>query len=1341
VLKFILRAACWLGLCLVPGAHLAGDTLRLSITNDPSGLLLSWPAWASDAVLEQSPALEPAPSWSALSPALYQSDGVAFSHRLSALEGSRFFRVRRLGPPVPGLTGYWQLDEGTGAVASDLTGSGMGLYLTNTAWAGGRFGPGSLGFNGQDPSTGGSLAWVSNTNYRVLPPGGRPFSVSLWFSPSVLTVGSRQILGNDGNGSNGWHVALDTAGVGTNYLILTGTGNGTSLSVTGRTLLLPGQWYQLMVACESNQAKLYLDSGLLAQQAATLINESGPLYFGAVPGIFGSFLGRIDEIRTYTNALSAEQISLAGEWHFDENTGFFAADGNVEGHLGSVTVPTAWAPGKSGAAIDLALGSVVIANDDYGVLPASGGAFGVSAWVRPRALPVGRSGLFSCADAANRGWQLTIEVENSGQAWLEFTSTNLNGTLGLRTPCALTNGAWTKLDLNYNGGIAGIYVNGCKVGSESGAIQGARAPLVVGVVAGAANFNGLIDELKIYRRERADTEIGPVALPLWEMAWVNSSTNLVLPGSGPPGKTITYSLLSAPNQTRGTLTLSPGSPIVTYQAGGQKGPDLFAYTVSDGEFTSPPATGVVSVVAPHWLSPTGGVQEPLDGSSPQRAWAASAATALDAIWHTNNYFDCFFYAPGEYQTTGWKFNQRSTANPGCKHMGSGSEGSAASVIKLVETWSAWEEGVIFSPLHQTAYCDCFEVRNLVLDCNAQNNPKYAVGEPVWLRIPLTTTARVDSVTLHWTDAPIAGNSAWKSGRAAEFSLCTGTFRTNVYVTNCLSFVSTGLTDVVTVGTDTDELLVQLTQRGSGVDFYGLGEVEVSGASVSLPVATSSEGGESRLDAQHSIFQAVDQNPATSWASGPESQVQIMLPLRVGTAVSQIQLQWNCQTLTNLHRLGPAAQYLVFARDQSTGQLVSVPFVTGGRSAAGLETATFGTAQANNSVVTDQLVILLTTREAGVDYYSLREVTLQNRSVPVPMLLPTAMNSLDTTYSLLSAFDGDTRTAWVSGTQGSVSAIDLVGSNLKFIGLKVIGFGTKAVRECFPLIAFVPIPATPALTPVGNVLVEDCLITQPATNNSDGLSAVVIGGAGTASPYYSAIRRCAVTGVGGHFSYSHAFGAHLIENSFVDDCQVGVYFEPNPSSPDSTGAVIIRSNLFQNVVRAISADFIPNGRLDSVVCLGNEMVLAGTAFRGWGVGACDACSPGPTGAITNVTILNNIIRYPDWASRPGAPEEGLVYGDIHHAVYGNNLIALGTANALRVRQDPVGSIPAPTIPEDCDHPGLVLPGPSSSAPSLNVLRPGYRRAWFNNRDASGLLLPVRYRFWGVDGLAWQQQWPE
>ncbi len=146
--------------------------------------------------------------------------------------------------------------------------------------------------------------------------------------------------------------------------------------------------------------------------------------------------------------------------------------------------------------------------------------------------------------------------------------------------------------------------------------------------------------------------------------------------------------------------------------------------------------------------------------------------------------------------------------------------------------------------------------------------------------------------------------------------------------------------------------------------------------------------------------------------------------------------------------------------------------------------------------------------------------------------------------------------------------------------------------------------------------------------------------------------------------------------------------------------------------------------------------------GWGLAACDVCFGGPSGSITNLTALNNIVRYSDWTTRPANSDGGFFYSDIHHAVFGNNLVSIGTPNPLRVRQCPAGLIPPPPQTESCDTSGPGLPQVSDPVYSLclDFLPPGYGRAWFNNRDLQGTLLKVRIYQTNSDVFASQQQWP-
>ena len=1312
----------------------SSDTPQLSIGFSQGALAIAWPLDAADWVLEQSSYVDSSASWIRVPPSSYQINLSHLSVNLPASPGNLFFRLRKLNsaaPAVPGLTAEWTLDEGQGQTAQDSSGYGNVANLANVDWTAGRIGSGALHFNGLPAGSGGNRAWVSNANYTVLPSQGQPFSFSLWFSPDVLTNGWRGLIGNNTNGSNGWNLALHTSGPGTNELVFASAGAG-SLSVTGRKLLLPGRWYQLTATYDGSEGIIYVDSELIGRGTGTLLANNQPIYFGGGVGAYDSFPGRIDAVRTYTNALSFESVSLAGQWHFDENGGTFLADASVHRHSATASNPTAWAPGRDGAAIDLNNSTITVPNDDADVLPPTGGSFSLSFWLYPDSLPSGWNGLMTCADGSNTGWNLALYTESPGQTWLHFESTNCGGTLDLYAPVDLPEALWSKLDLTFNGGIATLYVNGRKVKSDSGGIQGNTTALTVGAAPGMANFNGLIDELNIYSRERDEAEIGPVAKVMWETVIINSATNLQLQGFGPTGKPLIYSIVDTITPTNGTVGISPASGIATYTAGPNKGPDAFTYTVSDGEFTSPPTIVAMSLVQPHWLSPTGGSTPPLDGSTTDHAWVAGPAEALDAIWHTNTYYDCFFYAPGEYQTTGAHILKRSTAGLGCKHIGSGRDAPAQTTIKLVNSWESWNEGFIFEHLSGTYTVD-FEVHNMVLDCNAANNPKYAQGEPVWITIPLSSTSRVDSVTLHWDHSLF--NGTWRFGSAQNFSLCS--VATNGYMTNCSTLSSTGLVDTISVGMTADEIILRLERRASGVDFYGLAEIEVAGGTVSLPTATVPGGGKSDLDpgtGGYSILRAVDESDTTAWASGPEDQVRIELPLQPDAIVSQVNFAWNCKTVDGVGRFGPAAEYQIQARDPNTGQFFDVPFVREQRTTTGLQANKFGTA-----IVTDRLVILLTSKELGVDFYSLKELRVQNGGAPVALRIPRALNSFSWgDYQLLRAFDGDSFTQWASDTQGMVGAIAMVGRNVKFTHLRIVGFGTKAAKECFPMfITAPPLDYPPGLL-AGNALIEDCIFTKPAIGNTDGLTTLTLQGPAPHLLTNAVVRGCTIAGVKSYFRYSTAFSAIHVENCLVDDCQSGVYFEPNPSWGDNFGPVLVRSNRFLNVQSGVDLTFAAGAKFDSLTCLKNEVVLAGTA--GWGFAALDTLSPGPSGSTTNITLLNNIVRYSDWLPHATLVDGGLYCSDIHNAVFGNNVVLLGTAGALRLRSCPSGFIPTPTVVESCDFPILPPPPGPTNPPCLNTLPSGYRRAWFNNRDLSANLLNVKYQTSNGDGLASQQQWP-
>ena len=104
--------------------------------------------------------------------------------------------------------------------------------------------------------------------------------------------------------------------------------------------------------------------------------------------------------------------------------------------------------------------------------------------------------------------------------------------------------------------------------------------------------------------------------------------------------------------------------------------------------------------------------------------------------------------------------------------------------------------------------------------------------------------------------------------------------------------------VQTLATDANAV----TAPATTIDGNGLASVLWSQIGMPLP-----GGGVSQLSNQYSAFSLMDDSSTTVWASGPEPEVEITLPLARNSSVSQINLTWNCQ-FTNVGRLGPAAGF-------------------------------------------------------------------------------------------------------------------------------------------------------------------------------------------------------------------------------------------------------------------------------------------------------------------------------------------------------------------------------------------------------------------------------------------------
>ena len=174
----------------------------------------------------------------------------------------------------------------------------------------------------------------------------------------------------------------------------------------------------------------------------------------------------------------------------------------------------------------------------------------------------------------------------------------------------------------------------------------------------------------------------------------------------------------------------------------------------------------------------------------------------------------------------------------------------------------------------------------------------------------------------------------------------------------------------------------------------------------------------------------------------------------------------------------------------------------------------------------------------------------------------------------------------SGATGSLGAVAVQGNNLLISGCKMINFGTsRSGSECFTLF-ICPGPVFAGRT-FNNIQVQNCIFTNPATGNQDGLTACTVGSDHTVTLTNAAVTGCSFVDVESDFTYSHAFSANVAQNNFVTGCATGFYCEPTQVF---NAAVSVVNNTFIDVSVAAAICFHANGGFGSLNFSGNKVVL-------------------------------------------------------------------------------------------------------------------------------------------------------
>lgn len=242
-----------------------------------------------------------------------------------------------------GLVAYWNLDEGSGTTAADLTGNNGNLTLSGSQSFSTDVATLDFGSNaGVDYTASGSMGGSLGSTVQNL----QTLSISLWVKPDTIPgsgVARWISLGNEKA------VLRSQSGKLHFYMRIGGTLKGIQVS----NVLTTGSYQHIVGTYDGSTMIVYRNGTQVGSLAATgTVDTSGTQVFTSSGS--ESFDGRLDDLRVYNRALSASEITTLynGEECFVEATGDSATD--YMSLTSDAAIESAMSAASAGATIKIA---------------------------------------------------------------------------------------------------------------------------------------------------------------------------------------------------------------------------------------------------------------------------------------------------------------------------------------------------------------------------------------------------------------------------------------------------------------------------------------------------------------------------------------------------------------------------------------------------------------------------------------------------------------------------------------------------------------------------------------------------------------------------------------------------------------------------------------------------------------------------------------------------------------------------------------------------------------------------------------------------------------------------
>ena len=233
------------------------------------------------------------------------SNGIGNPYMSVISNGSQWYITScsntRLDVASSNIVGWWRFDELSGANAADISGFGHTAAISGN-WTSGAI-DGSIMFDG---TTGNYGNVGSDSVFRFIT--GMKFSVTFWMYP-ISTGGFDVIVGRGANGGSGWYIQFDNSG--NRYIKFMGV-SGSTTTASSNLAISNLVWSHIAVVYSGNIGQIYIngtESTYSTQDTSmTISSYSGNLYFGRYHNVGYEPNLRLDDVRIFNKALSADEV-------------------------------------------------------------------------------------------------------------------------------------------------------------------------------------------------------------------------------------------------------------------------------------------------------------------------------------------------------------------------------------------------------------------------------------------------------------------------------------------------------------------------------------------------------------------------------------------------------------------------------------------------------------------------------------------------------------------------------------------------------------------------------------------------------------------------------------------------------------------------------------------------------------------------------------------------------------------------------------------------------------------------------------------------------------------------